>query len=259
MKITASLAAIAASMTIVAGAQAQSQYVRGSAGFAMLEDSDNSGAFTQDFALGVIDATVPSGTGLGWTTEFDNGLFLSGAYGVALENGLRFEGEVSFSNNDVDTHSGVTVALDGFGNIDGVDAGVLLGATQTEPLGVTVGDLVADGQGSVETLSIAANAYYDIAFEDTPFSVYIGGGLGFAQVDVDYSPSGVGIIDDDDTVFLYQIMLGGEYMVSEGVSLYTGYRFRATEDVETEVALFPAALEIENTANIIEAGVRFTF
>lgn len=257
MKITAMVSGLAITCALAGAASAQQQYVRGSAGFSMLSDSDNSGNFTEDFALGLDAGTIPSGTGLGWSTEFDSGYFVSGAYGFKLSPNFRLEGEVSYSGNDVDTHSGVSV--DGLGVIDTIDAGVLLGESQTDPLGVTVGDLVSDGQGSIETLGLAGNAFYDFAFGASPFSAYIGGGIGIANVDVEYSPSGVGIVNDDDTVFMYQVMVGGEYAASDTIKLYGGYRFRATEDVETDVSLFPASLEIENSANIFEAGVRFEF
>ncbi len=255
-----SVSALGLAMALGGAANAQdrlTQYVRGSAGVSLLGDSDNSGAFTNDFTLGLEAGTVPSGSSLGWTTEFDTGGFVSGAYGVALPNGLRFEGEVSWSTNDVDSHSGVTVG--GLGNIDTIDAGVLLGAAQTTPLELTVGGLVADGQGSVETLGFTANAFYDFDIPNSRFGGYAGLGLGVAQVDIDYSPSAVAIINDDETVFLYQIMFGGEFALNEQVNLFTGYRYRATQDVEVDVSLFPATLEIENASNIIEAGVRFTF
>lgn len=254
---SALIAGVAAAAVLGLTANAQ-QYVRGSAGLAIQGDSDNSGAFNSDFQLGVLaDTTVPNGSGVGWTTEFDDGLFVSGAYGLEIAPSLRVEAEISYNENDVDTHSGVTV--EGFGNIDTLDAGILLGAAQTTALGTSVGDLVADGQGSISTLAFMVNGYYDIDFGTSPFSGYAGLGLGFGQVDVEYAPSGVGIIDDDSTVFLYQVMVGAEYLVAPGTTVYGGYRYRDGQDVETDVDLFPAELDIENNASIVEVGVRYSF
>lgn len=255
MKTMIAAAVTAASVGAMAAHADVTQYVRASAGIASLDDSDNSGEFTTAATLLPAGAEVTDGTSVGWTTEFDNGTFLSAAYGVGLANGLRFEGELSFTNNDVDTHTGVTV---GGGAVGALDAANLVPGVD-EALGVSIGDLVADGQGSVETMGLAGNVYYDFAFTDTPFSAFVGAGLGFAQVDVDYSPSSTVIVDDDETVLFYQIMVGGEYAITEKTALYAGYRFRSSEDVETEVSLFPATLDVETQANIFEAGVRFSF
>ncbi len=254
MRFTMMITASAVALSTASAAHAQ-QYARVSGGVSFLSDSDNEGDFTFDGTLLPAGAAVTDGTPVGWTTEFDPGYFVSGAYGYALKNGLRFEGEVSFSANDVDTHTGVTV---GGGAVGALDAANLVPGVD-DALGVSIADLVADGQGSVETLGFAVNGYYDYDFADTPFSAYIGAGLGVGQVDVDYSPSNTEIIDDDATVFLYQVMVGGEYDVTERVAVYSGYRFRGTTDVETDVALFPAELDIENRANILEAGLRFSF
>lgn len=254
---TAILISASAALLLGVSAQAQ-QYVRGSAGIASQADSDNAGAFTSDFQLGILaDTTVPSGSAVGWTTEFEDGTFLSAAYGQALASGLRIEGEISFISNGVDTHSGVTV--EGFGNIDTLDAGILLGATQTDALGVTVGALVADGRGSVETLALMVNGYYDIPLGEGPLSAYAGLGAGIGQTSIEFAPSGVGIIDDDATGLVYQIMFGAEYAMNETASLYAGYRFRGGDAIETSVDLFPATLDIDNETNIVEFGVRYSF
>ncbi len=254
MRFTTMITASAVALASASAAHAQ-QYARVSGGVSLLGDSDNDGEFTFDGVLLPAGAAVTDGTSVGWNTEFDPGYFVSGAYGYALKNGLRFEGEVSYSANNVDTHTGVTV---GGGAVGALDAANLVPGVDEE-LGVSIAGLVADGQGSVETLGFAVNAYYDYDFANTPFSAYVGAGLGVGQVDVDYSPSNTEIIDDDATVLLYQVMVGGEYDVTETVALFGGYRFRGTTDVETEVALFPADLDIENRANILEAGVRFSF
>jgi opacity protein-like surface antigen len=129
-----------------------------------------------------------SGTSVGWTTEFDSGTAFSFEAGKRYSSGLRSGIEVSWANADVDFHDGVTA---GGTLIDGVDAAVLTGsATQ---LGATVGEIVAAGQGEIETMSMMANAYYDFN-RDGRFSPYLGAGIGFSSVDVTFNPSGVGIV-----------------------------------------------------------------
>lgn len=253
----AGAAALAALTLFATPASAQDYYASFSAGGSWLEDSDNSGSFTSDFTTGA-GTTIPAGTvlptgaPLGWTTEFDEGYAVAGALGRRFGN-WRGELELAYQSNDVDIHRDVQAA--GI-PLDAEDAGVLI--TGSPNLGVTVGDLVADGQGAVDTTFAMANVYYDFSSMGA-FTPYVGAGLGAGFVDVDYSPSGVGIVDDDATVLAYQVIAGASYDLSDRMAIFAQYRYRATEDVETDVDLFDAELEIENRASILEAGVRFAF
>jgi opacity protein-like surface antigen len=154
----------------------------------------------------------------------------------------------------VDTHTGVTA---GGAALGAADAAVLI--TGAAPLGATVADIVADGQGDITSVGYAVNGYYDLPIQDTPFSAYAGLGLGIAEVDVDYSPSGVAIVDDTEMVGFYQVMVGGSYAISEGVEAFGGYRYRMSQDAETDSVLVPSSLDIENQNHILEVGVRYSF
>lgn len=251
------IAATALALVMSAGAAAQ-QYVSGSAGFNMQRDSSNSGAFTSDFTTGegvaVPAGTVlPSGTPVGWSTEFDTGGFFTLAYGWRMETGLRFEAELGYSSSDVDTHRNVTV---GGGDIGGADAAVLI--TGSPALGVTVADLVADGRGVIRNTSLMLNGFYDFDLGG-PVGAYLGAGIGFNRVKVRYNPSDVDIINGNDTVFAYQLMAGANFAVSDNIELFGGYRYRGSNDPDFGVNLFPANLDVQNRSNIIEAGVRFYF
>ncbi len=253
------LAIAALSATVLAGPATAQQYVSGSIGFNLQADSDNAGALTRDFVTGdgiavPAGTTLPSGTGVGWTTEFDTGLFLSGAYGYRLTESFRIEAEISYTSADVDTHTGVSV---GGGDVSGADAAVLI--TGSPALGVTVGDLVADGQGDISSVGYAVNLYYDFATDELPVDLYAGLGLGIAEVNVEFSPSSISVVDDSEMVGLFQLMLGASYPLAEGTDLFGGYRYRQTGDAEVDSTLIPATLDIENTNHILEFGVRYAF
>jgi opacity protein-like surface antigen len=251
------LAAVAAALTATPAA-AQNYYGSVSIGGVFLNDSDNSGSFSSDFLTGTgttipNNTPLPAGTSVGWSTEFDTGYTVSAALGRRFGNGLRGEIELAYQSNDVDTHGNVRAA--GI-PLDNEDVGVLISGAPQQ--GATVGDVVADGRGSLDTTFLMANLYYDF----TPygaFTPYVGGGLGVGFVNVDYSPSGVGIVDDDATVLAYQIIAGASYALNDRTALFAQYRYRATEDVETDVDLFPASLDVENRASVIEVGLRFDF
>lgn len=232
-------------------------YASLSAGVSLLGNSTNEGEFVGDFTTGAgttipAGTVLPSGTEVGWDTEFDTGFAISGAFGTYV-GPLRAEIELAYQTNDVDTHTGVSA-----GGIDlsEEDAGVLV--TGADNLGPTVAALVADGQGDVSTIFVMANAYYDFK-NSSPVTPYLGAGVGIGFVDVNYAPSATPIIEDKATTFAYQIMAGATYDISASTGVFLGYRFRGTSDVSVEADLFSADFDIENTASIVEAGIRFAF
>lgn len=250
--------AVCAAAMLSAPASAQDYYVSLSAGGAWLQDSDNSGDFSSDFTTGAgttipAGVVLPEGTPLGWTTEFDAGYVVSGAIGRGFGANLRGEIELSYQANDIDTHKNVSAGGIALG---AEDAGVLI--TGSPNLGVTVADLVNDGEGGVDATYVMANLYYDFA-PIGPVRPYVGGGLGAGFVDVDYSPSGVGIVKDEATVLAYQVMAGAAFDISERMALFAQYRYRASDDIETDVDLFDASLNVENRTSALEAGVRIRF
>ncbi len=250
------LAACGLALAIGGSASAQQWYAGGTIGFAQQNDSDNAGqtgAFTTGNLGDGSTLEVAEGTPYGWSTEFDSGLALSAEAGLKYDGGLRSGVEIAYQQADVDTHTGVTLAG---GSIDAVDAAALAGAP--DPLGVSVGDLVADGQGDISSISVFVNAYYDFN-RSGRLRPYVGGGVGFADVDVEYAPSGVGIIDDGETVLAYQFKAGASFALTEQVEAYGEYAFRASEDIEVNNSLFPGTLEVENQTNVFAVGVRYTF
>ena len=236
-------------------AHAEGPYIGVSGGVALPEDSNNSGQFntavpaTDDF-----DA-IAADTDLAWNTEFDTGFAISGQVGYAFDNGLRLELEGAYSQYDVDTHSGLTV---GGTNIDAVDVAVLTrGAASPEnPL---VGDVIGDGQGQVSNFGLFGNVFYDIQ-TGSGVKPYVGAGLGYQWVDVEYVPSGVDVADDDDGAFAYQLMAGASFEVTEAVELFGQYTWRDTfDEADIDLNLLPATLGVESSQSIISAGVRVKF
>lgn len=257
MNLKILMAAAAATMLAPSAAVAQEWYIGGAIGSAMQDDSSNSGttgAFsTGNGAPAVPDATpIDAGTPYGWNTEFDTGLALSGEVGLAYGSGLRSGVELAYSSADVDTHSGVNLA-NGAIQLDSVDAAVLTGSPTQ--LGATVGAVVADARGEIKNTAIYLNAYYDFN-RGGSFQPYVGGGIGFTQTDVTYNPSGVGIIDGDDTSFAWQLKAGLTYAVSDRWSVYGEYAYRQSEDIGLDNQLFPGSLEIENKQNMFSVGAR---
>lgn len=257
MQLKSIISAIAGVAVMAGVAQAQDNYVSLSGGLSIQDNSNNAGNFNGVFTTGA-GTTIPGGTALpanapvSWATQFNNGFVVNGAYGRRFGN-LRGEIEVGYQSSGVQSHGNVRAGGIALAN---EDAGVLI--TGSANLGTTVGTLVADGQGDLNTLFLMANMYYDLD-TGTAFKPYVGVGAGVGFVDVAYSPSGVGIIDDNTTSFAYQAMAGVAYEISPMVEIFAGYRYRATLDAEVDVSLFPATLEIENRSSNVEGGIRVSF
>lgn len=265
MTKTASLMAVAAtgaaSFALVGPAAAQEDgdaYIAVGVGAHFLQDSDNTGSLSEALTVSGsgtdADGVVfGAGTDLSWQTEFDTSVNYSAAIGKR-RGPYRFELEVAYASNDVDNHSGLVV-----GGVDAaaLDAAALVGGVDT-PLGVSVGDALADGRGDIQNVFLFVNAYYDFPISDV-FVPYVGAGIGAAFTDVTFQPSDIGVLDDDDTRFAYQVAAGASFAATEQIALFGEIAYRGTPDVDLETALFPGELTIENRGILAEVGLRFAF
>lgn len=244
--------------TTVALAGNDTWYLSGSLGYVLQSDSDNSGT-TGSFNTGNGSPVIPNGTPIadgtsyGWDTEFEGGWAVSGEMGRMFQQKYRLGLEISYTGAGVDSHEDVDIA----GTIiDDVDAAVLTGSSSQ--LGATVGDVVGDGQGDITQLGFFLNGYYDIN-TGTNWQPYLGAGIGFVSVDVDYSPSNVTIVDDDETVAGVQFKAGAAYMVSQNMDAYGEYAFRMIDEIKVENSLFPGDLEVDNQQHLFNVGIRYRF
>ena len=231
-------------------------YIAGSVGIANQSSSDNTGetgAFTTGNLGDGSTLDVAAGTDYGWNTEFDSGSTFAVEIGKKMDTGLRFGLEGVRTKADVDTHTGVTL---GGGAIGSLDAAAVAGSP--DPLGVTVAQVVADGQGDLSQTALFANVYYDFNKAGV-IQPYLGGGVGVSSVDVDYQPSGIAIIDDGQTKFAYQGKAGATLVFDSPFELYGEVAYRATSDVETDNSLFPGSLDIENKQTTFSVGFRYSF
>ncbi len=237
-------------------AQAQDDggiYVGVSGGVALPNGSDNSGEFDATVPATADFGEIPAGTDLAWETENDTGFAIAGQIGYDFGNGFRAELEGTYTEYNVDTHTGLTV---GGADIDGVDVAVLTRGTP-DAANPTVGAVIADGQGDVSNLGIFANVFYDIQ-TGSGFKPYVGAGVGYQSTDVEYSPSGVLVGDDSDGSFAYQAMAGASFELSEKAEIFGQYTYRSNfSDADIELDLLPATLGVESSQSIISAGVRF--
>jgi len=164
------------------------------------------------------------GAGINRSVDTDTGWAVIPSIGYRYGNGLRTEFELGYRTNDVDSVSGT-----------------------------------ATGSGDISAKSAMLNLLYDV---DTGSRLmpYIGAGIGYAQVEYDVRPVGVGLnrVDDDDNVFAYQGIAGLSYWVSEAVEVAAEYRYFATQDPDFRTSAgVPVEGEYDSHAALI--GLRFNF
>jgi len=233
-------------------------YVAGTLGYLTQDSSNNKGSFFTDFTTGEVTGvspplSIPAGSSVGWNTKFDSGTAYSLALGWKLDS-FRVELEYAMSGADVKSHQGVEAAGIDLTNID---AGVLLTGNVGD-LGISVGDLVADGRGSLDTSTLFLNGYYDF-MADQSFSPYLGVGVGYADTDVTYKPSGVGVIKDSDTGFAYQLILGASFALNDRFEIFGDARMRYTDNASVKSSLLSAEFDVKNSAALYNIGVRYSF
>ena len=171
-----------------------------------------------------------NGSAVHYDTDADNpGFDVNGAIGRDFGNGFRAEGELGYRQIGIDH---VTAYGTGF------------------PSG--------DANGDANALSLMANGYYDFK-NSTPFTPYIGAGVGVAHVGLNnLQVGGRPLVDDHDLDFAYQAMAGVSYQLAQNGTLFTEYRYFAVND-PTFDTVGGGQVHSELATNNIEVGYRIAF
>lgn len=200
---------------------------------------------------------------------------LQDAYGFVY-GGISFDGEADFDGDINGGPQTVDIEYDNSGNI-GFGVGATLapqfrGEIELNYTEQDVDRLAFSGNGDADEVNLAGgieittllvNGFYDIE-TNSPFTPYIGGGIGVAFVDQD-AVYGPGIqLSDDDTVFAVQLVAGSSYDLTDSLALTGDVRYRRLFDIETD-RLAPDG--ITNTGLLegdfddfsVNVGLRFRF
>jgi opacity protein-like surface antigen len=250
-KLPLFLAAIAVALSMPTVVNAQT-YVGVSVGGTLPDDSKNKGEFTADVpatTAAPIYSAIPTGTELGWRTEFDTGYNISGQVGHRFAGGFRVEGEFNYNRAGIKRHSGVSV---GGTDIDAVDASVL---TRGASVGATVGTVVDSGIGKQESYGVFLNGFYDFNSGGS-FQPYVGGGIGGQKVKFDYRPSDIDVGQGSDTNFAWQLMAGATYKIGPGMEIFGQYNYRDAGSTKMQLDLLPADLNAKSRQSIFSLGLR---
>lgn len=168
--------------------------------------------------------------------DFDTGGFFSGQLGYKFRGTslgrFRIEAELSHRRNDVDE-----IVFNGVERI---------------------------GNGEEKVLAGLINLFYDINAKSKRLIPFVGAGIGLANIDADVAYSPGAFIDDDDTTFAYQFIVGAEYKLTKDFSLIGDARYFALDDPELTRFGGPAPaafvdLDSEYDSFSASIGLRFNF
>jgi outer membrane protein OmpA-like peptidoglycan-associated protein len=217
-------------------AHQQGWYIGLEAGANWIDDNN----FSLESDTGFFDGVVGS-------TEFDTGWAALGTVGYGFANNWRIELEGGYRSNDLTATYSYDVLLspdwDGY---EGPSAKVA-----SKPIWMTVTDSV---DGSLEEWTAMINVIYDVPLTETlDLSIGVGAGIDFSNLEV----AGV---DDSDTNFAYQAIVGLSYAINKRLDLTLTYRYlnvdAPTYSAEVSKDYYAANLE-DIEKHTVTVGLRY--
>lgn len=162
------------------------------------------------------DSTSTDDLGFSYNSEYNAGFLLDGGFGYDFGS-VRAEAVVHYQRNNLDK----------------------------------IEDMSADGD--VSGTAVMVNGYYDF-MTSYGFEPFLTAGLGWAKVKAnDIKVNGVRVLDDDDTVFAWQVGAGVGIAVSGNAFVDLTYRYFATSDPTFD------GVDSEIKGNNFSLGIRYNF
>ena len=203
------------------------------------------------------------------TGDQGTGFYIGGHLGVNAPSDSEINGGALKAQHD---------ALIGFGGVMGYDFGnfrvdgeIALRLNTTDRLGnlsLKRNSFGSNRKSNTFAFSYMINGYFDLPTEG-PLKPYIGGGVGFATVSIDWETPGfflsnIPVADDNDTGFAYQISGGIGYEINPRTTVSFSYRYFAVEELQMVFAggspINPGQpFTMEYQSNEFNLGVRFMF
>ena len=189
-------------------------------------------------------------------------LYFAAQLGVSTQPSSSNQDGVTPANSfDLNTSQGYNAAL---------AIGAKFGSLRAEIEGVyrrndndkfNQGGTNAGADGDLSTLNVFLNGYYEIDIFGivTP---YAGVGVGYGTVSLDLKNlNGTLVVDDDDTVYSYQLMAGAAINVTENLSLTGEYRYYDTiTDAELTLSNAPGLIKNSDIrSHELRFGLRYWF
>jgi len=199
-----------------------------------------------------------------WNGGFDGGFVIGAAFGWDFGEGWRAEAEIAYRQNDVDsairvrgiagygatgnlglvfnaqgsTSSFASASVAGTGDLGGFVSNVIYtGTSAAFSAAAYFGSTSAafstkvNASGDASIWSFMANFWYDFGMEDSPFTPFVGAGIGMANVSFDHSISfSTNVATTNLPAMSYYLPTGTLWTITgsgSGSNLGTGYTFTA--------------------------------
>ncbi|MEM9421463.1 MAG: hypothetical protein AAF986_02995 [Pseudomonadota bacterium] len=197
--------------------------------------------------------TMPWDMAFGYDTfsghddEFDFSKITNLVAGISLSRSVRFEGEVSYLQHDVDVFRSFVLSNQ---DLDG----------SVSTLRVDLDGLLVDNVGRVRTKTSFANAIFDLPLKHGHLTSFMGAGVGLAEVDIDYAPNRVSIVNESKMAFAHQFMVGASYRPNLDTELVLNARYRGMvsgDFIDPNMLLEGFSVKDENIVG--EVGFRRNF
>ena len=210
----------------------------------------------------------------------DEGFYISAAYSAALpgervvmDGNLNSDAAIGTEFGFLGGQFGVGYAIAGFrpevsvgyrtASVDSITLKKLFGQTADAVLKVQNDALAGEAakvSGSVSSIDVAANVYYDIdtGSEITPY-IGVGGGMSQVTVDAKQELLPALVLDDSLWALSFQVAAGIGYAFTEDLTVALGYRLISTQAgnlSKYETTKRKTAMTLNHN---VELGLRYSF
>jgi OOP family OmpA-OmpF porin len=200
-------------------------------------------------ALSLLAVTTPVET-----QAAEDGIYLEGRAGISLPRDSELDSATT--NQDIDLDRGFVGNLAvGHGYGKGFRSEFELGYRENDVDSISSG---GGTTGDVSAWSFMGNAVYDFNLSG-PLQPYIGAGLGVARLDASGASQAAGVnINDTDTAFAWQAMVGVAYALNENMKLTLGYRYFAVPDASFSSSA-GTSFDSDYASHDVLFGFRYSF
>ena len=186
--------------------------------------------------------------------EVDLALVTNFVASLNISEHFRLETETAYIQHDVDLFRSF-----GTTNQDLRDSTRGLAFVGSDQRRHSVESIIIGGRGRVEAKATFANGIWNLPVARQFLSPYVGAGIGLAELNVDYRPGGVALVDEERALLAVQLMMGAVFQSSLGTELVFNARYRRMDGADIDTVHLLDGFQIEDETLIGEVGIRHPF
>ena len=181
------------------------------------------------------------------SSAHDRSWYVGGQGSAVFQRDSDADGAVNFST-EYDTGYGLG-GIVGYDFANGFRAEAELGYQNSD---------IDNGGGHDSALFGLVSGYYDFDLGQS-WKPYLGGGVGYADVNMDGTPAGTFAVDDSDEVPIWALAAGVGYDLNPRTTLFAGYRYIAAIEEPSFTNSAGQSFDLDYSTHNVQAGVRYKF